>query len=176
MLSPDSFLDFDYTQEWSVSTAPTQLGGFADYNRVASAFEIKLRMAKGGGIKLADDAVGNLRAGNFGNLFTSAVQQRHEFLEQIADLDTTELYDIVTPEKTYFRCNFLRAEISRRGEKGAYQMPMVDVYFREIRFVTAVYTKTVIVSPADPSAAQQQNNGTQQSEEVDSEPPTSVGE
>lgn len=151
VVTPDSYLDFDYNQEWSVSTAPTQQGGFADYNRVASPFEVKLRMFKGG-----------------------TLSSRKEFLQQIEDLGTTKLYDIFTPEKTYLRCNFIRSEISRRGEKGAYQLSMVDVFFREIREVVPTYTKTVIAAPVNVSAAQQQNNGTQQGAATTATPPPSV--
>lgn len=151
VVTPDSYLEFGYDQDWSVSTAPTQKGAFADYNRVASPFEIKLRMFKGG-----------------------TVSQRKDFLKQIEDLGTTKLYDIFTPEKTYLRCNFIRVEISRRGEKGAYQLSMVDVYFREIREVVPTYTKTVIADPADASASQQQNNGTQQGVTTTATPPPSV--
>lgn len=151
VVTPDSYLDFDYTQDWTVSTAPTQKGGFVDYNRVASPFEIKLRMFKGG-----------------------SITDRKTFLQQIEDLGTTALYDIFTPEKSYLRCNFVRSEISRRGEKGAYQLNMVDVFFREIRQVIPTYTKTVIAEPTNVSATQQQNNGTQQGVATTATPPPSV--
>jgi hypothetical protein len=150
-VTPDSYLDFDHNQEWSVTTAPTQQGAFADFNRVASPFEIKLRMTKGG-----------------------TLSERKEFLQQIEDLGTTQLYDIFTPEKTYLNCNFTRSEISRRGEKGAYWLNMVDVFFREIRPVVATYTKTTIANPASPNASQQQNNGTQQGIASTATPPPSV--
>src|SRR5882724_1065840 len=151
VVTPDSFLTFDFNQDWSVSTAPTQKGAFADYNRVASPFEIQLRMFKGG-----------------------TLTERKNFLQQIDDLGTTKLYDIFTPEKTYLNCNFIRAEISRKGEKGAYQLNMVDVFFREIRQIVPAYTKTVIAAPADLSARQQQNNGTQRGVATTTTPPPSV--
>lgn len=137
-VTPDSFLNFGYVQESSVTTAPVQDGGFADYNRMGSPFEVTLRMSKGG-----------------------TVAERRTFLNQIDALNTTKLYDIFTPEKTYVRCNFIRTELSRRGEKGAYWIDMADVIFREIRPVVAVYTKTVIANPTLPDATQQQNNGSQ---------------
>lgn len=150
-ITPDSYLDFDFNQEWSVTTAPTQQGGFADYNRVASPFEVKVRVVKNG-----------------------SLTQRKAFLQEIEDLGTTQLYDIFTPEKTYLNCNFVRSEISRRGEKGAYSLNMVDLYFREIRPVVATYTKTTVTDPANPDASQQQNNGTQQAVPSTATPPPSV--
>jgi hypothetical protein len=149
-VTPDSYLSFDYNQEWSVSTAPTQRGAFADYNRVASPFDVQLRLYKSG-----------------------SLSERQAFLQQIEDLGTTQLYDVFTPEKTYIRCNFVRSEITRKGEKGAYQI-MVDVFFREIRVVVPTYTKTVIANPVNVSASQQQNTGTQQGVATTATPPPSV--
>lgn len=167
VVNPDSFIDFDYTKEVSVSTAPTQTGGFADFNRVNIPNEIKLRMFKGGGNGI-DFPAGGLRG-----FINQGVDGRKKFLEEIDALDTTQLYDIFTPEKTYLRVNFVRAEIARRGEKGAYQL-VVDVYFREIRPVAATYTKTVIANPTNPDSSQQQNNGTQQGVVTAAAPPPSV--
>lgn len=171
-ITPDSFLDFEFSQETSISSAPVQRGSFADYNRVASPFEIKLRMSKGGSIQLNKTLPTSLNG--LKDSFTDPVQARADFLDQIAALDTTQLYDIFTPEKTYLNCNFVRAEVSRRGEKGAFWLSMVDVYFREIREVTATYVKTVIASPTNPDAKQQQNNGTQQGVATNATPPPSV--
>lgn len=148
---PDSIRDFGYQKEWSVTGAPTQDGSFADYNRVATPFEIHLRMTKGGSEK-----------------------DRTTFLKQIEALGTTELYDIITPEKTYLNCNFLRLEVTRTGEKGAYWLSAVDVYFREIRVVSSQYTKTQVNQPQSVSAANVQNNGTQQGQSADTPVPQTV--
>lgn len=137
VVEPDSFLTFGFHQEWSITTAPVQQGAFADFNRVASPFEVQVRMTKGG-----------------------TVAQRRTFLDQIEALSTTQLYDILTPEKRYLRCNFIRSEISRRQEKGAYQLSEVDVFFREIRVVESAYSRTSLVAPHAASAASMKNNGT----------------
>lgn len=133
---PDSIRDFGYQKEWSVTTAPTQDGGFADYNRVANPFEVRLRMTKGGSEK-----------------------SRIEFIKAIESLDTIQLYDIDTPEKSYNNCNFTRFEISREGGNGAYWLAAVDLYFREIRVVSSQYLNTSITQPKDVSASNVQNNG-----------------
>lgn len=148
---PDSIRDFGYDREWAITTAPTQNGGFVDYNRVAQPFEIHLRMTKGGSEK-----------------------DRTNFLKQIEDLGTTQLYDIITPEKTYLNCNFLRIGMPRRGEKGAYWLSEVDLYFREIRVVTSQYTKTQVEQPKSASASSVQNNGTQQGQTSSTPVPVSV--
>lgn len=148
---PDSILDFGYQKEWSVTSAQTQKGGFADYNRVATPFEARVRMSKGGTEK-----------------------DRTTFLKQIETLDTINLYDIVTPEKVYLNCNFSRFEISRQGEGGAFFLQNVDLYFREIRVVTSKYSKTQIVKPIPVSAANVQNNGTQQGQSTTAAVPQTV--
>jgi hypothetical protein len=153
VVTPDSILTFNYKKEWQVTTSPTQQGGFADYNRVAVPFEVQLRLSKGG---------------------TEA--QRREFLESIEDLNSTELYEIRTPEKTYFRCNLTRFEVARRGERGAFFLTEVDVFFREIRSVTPQYSRTQIANPKSASATAVQNSGTQQGQATTVPLPESVTE
>lgn len=150
---PDSILAFDYKREWAVTTSPTQQGGFADYNRVAQPFEVKFRLSKGG-----------------------TESDRRKFLEDVEGLNSTQLYDVVTPEKTYHQCNLIRIEIARRGEKGAFYLSEVDVFFREIRPVTAQYSRTRIENPRLPTAGGTQNNGTQQGQEAVAAVPESVTE
>lgn len=126
VVKPDSFLEFAYRNEYSISDYPVQDGGFASYDKVANPFETSLRMAKGG-----------------------SKQERKAFLDSIdAILGTLDLYDILTPEKTYIGVNVLRYEIARRGNRAAYFFTEVDLYFREIRTVTATYGST---STAEPS-------------------------
>lgn len=139
VVTPDSITEFGYQAEWSVTSAPTQKGAFADYNRVAVPFETHVRMTKGG-----------------------SEADRYLFIKQIEALNSTQFYDIVTPEKTYSNCNIIRFEMTRRGEKGAFWLSEVDLYFREIRVVASKYENTSIVEPASTSAANVQNNGTQQ--------------
>lgn len=154
VVTPDSIVDFGYQKEWNITSAPTQNGGFVDYNRVTTPYEAHLRMTKGG-----------------------AEKDRTAFLKQIDDLAVgTQLYDIFTPEKVYLRCSFTRVEVSRRGEKGAYWLSEVDLYFREIRIVTSQYTTTMIADPVDASAANVQNDGVQQISSIDVPVPSFVVE
>lgn len=136
---PDSFGEFSYRNEWTVSDFPVQDGAFASYNKVANPFEITLRLYKGG-----------------------TKEARKNFLASIEKIaGTLELYDILTPERTYLNVNVTRFEVMRRGEKGAYFLSEVDVYFREIREVAATYTNTAATTEnaQNPSAASVLNNG-----------------
>lgn len=142
VLVPDSFRTFTFKNEWSVTDAPTEDGGFASYNKVNNPFEVVLRMTKSG-----------------------SRRDRTEFLEKLdAIARSLDLYKVVTPERTYYSLNVIRYEIRRDEARGAFWMSEIDVYFREIRSVTSEY----IASGASttfartPGAAPIVNNGTVQ--------------
>lgn len=121
---PDSFGEFSYRNEWSLSDFPVQQGAFASYNKVSQPYEIVVRLRKGG-----------------------TKEARKQFLDSIdAITDSLQLFDIVTPEKTYLNVNIVRYELSRRGAGGAFFLSEVDLYFREIRQVTSTYTTTAVVT------------------------------
>lgn len=144
---PDSFGEFSYRNESSVSDFPVQDGAFASYDKVANPFEIVVRMYKGG-----------------------SKEARKKFLDSIqAIAGTLDFYDIVTPERAYLNVNVTRVEISRRGAGGAYFLSEVDLFFREIRTVTASYstTATETQNAQNPSAAPVVNTGTVQPQPAD---------
>jgi hypothetical protein len=128
---PDSFLELTYRNEYDVSDFPVQDGAFASYNKVANPFETTVRLSKGG-----------------------SVNARKKFLESIeAIIGTLDLYDVVTPERSYLNVNLIRFELSRRGAGGAYFFSEVDLSFREIRQVSSVYTTTAVVTQDAQSAS-----------------------
>lgn len=146
VLVPDSFLNFGQRQEWSVTTAPTEQGGFAAYNKVNNPQEVQVRLTKGG-----------------------SVRERHDFLEKLeAIAKTLKLYKIVTPEKTYFGCNISRYEVMRKGAAGAFFLTEVDVFFTEIRTVSSQYTTTTFNTQNAQQASSEpiQNGGTKQAIEA----------
>lgn len=136
---PDSVLDFGYRNEYRVSDFPVQQGAFASYNKVASPFEIVVRLSK-----------------------SSDLEGRAQFLRQIDDaLKTLDLYYVLTPERGYQNVNLLRYEVTRRGNQGAYFLTDVDVYFREIRQVAAQYSTSAAATQnaQQPSAVPAVNQG-----------------
>lgn len=140
VIVPDTFLTFGFKSEYTVSDAPTERGGFASYNKVANPQEMQMRLFKSG-----------------------TVADRKAFLESIERIvGDTNLYKIVTPERTYLRVNLLRYEVLREEERGAYQLNAVDVFFREIRIVRAEYTNSATNTQAalQPAATGVQNIGT----------------
>lgn len=119
-LKPDSILNLDNRNEWKLSDYPVQVGSFASYNKVIVPYEVSLRFSKGGDLG-----------------------QRAAFLKSIDDIaGDTNLYSIVTPERTYLDVNITRYEVTRRGAEGAYFLCEIDVYFRQILQVTPQYSST----------------------------------
>lgn len=136
---PDSFGEFSYKQGFEVSDFPVQSGGFASYNKVATPFEATIRMYKGG-----------------------TQTDRTDFLNSInAILSTLDTYDIITPDQSYLNVNVFNFELARRGPKGAQFLTEVDLYFREIRDVTATYSNTAVVTvnAKNPDATPPVNGG-----------------
>lgn len=126
VIEPDSVLDFDNRNEWRTSDYPVARNvnntgtGFAAYNKVILPFEISVRMSKGG-----------------------SVSDRTNFLNQIETIaGDTNLYNILTPEKTYIGVNVIRYEVTRRGASGAYFLSEVDIFFRQILVEQAQYSST----------------------------------
>lgn len=117
-IKADSVLSFDNRNESAVSSYPVQRGAFANYNKVASPFEVYVRLSKG-----------------------SNVSERATFLAALRTIsDSFDLYTIRTPERSYINCNVTRFEVSRRDNGSAYFLTEVDVYFTEIREVDQQYT------------------------------------
>lgn len=151
VLQPDSFLAFAKRNEYNVSDYPLQQGAFSSFNKVFRPFEIPLRMSKGG-----------------------TLTDREQFINQLDDIaGDTNLYNILTPEKTYIGVNITRSEIARRGSSGAYFFAEVDVFFREIRQVQAQYSSTAMstANAKDPDALPTVSQGLEQPGDV---PPSSV--
>lgn len=140
VVEADSVLDFGYRNEVDIPDFPIQDGAFANYNRVNLPYEASVRLSKGG-----------------------SEEDRRNFLNQIdAIMRTTDLFQIITPEKTYENVNPIRFEMIRRGAGGAFFLTEVDLYFREIRTVTQQYTTTSAATQnaRNPSAQPVENRGT----------------
>lgn len=140
VVEADSVLDFGYRNEVDIPDFPIQNGSFANYNRVNLPYEASVRLSKGG-----------------------SVEDRTTFINQIkALMGTTDLYQIITPEQVYTDVSLMRFEVIRRGASGAYFLSEVDLYFREIRTVTQVYSQSsvTVLDAKDASAAPVVNQGT----------------
>lgn len=140
VLTPDSIIDFGNRQEYRVSDFPVQQGQFASYNKVTLPSEISIKMTSGG-----------------------TVDDRTQFLNEVAQVAaSTDLYTVVTPEKTYIDYTATHFEVTRRGKDGAFWLDDVEMHFRQVIQVTAQYS-TVTTQPTEnaqnPAAVPATNSG-----------------
>jgi len=110
VLEPDSFLDVDFRNNSNVSNYPQEKGAFGTYNKVNTPYYCRVRMAIG-----AD------------------LPARTAFIEKCGSmLNSTELFSVVTPEKTYLNVT-LHNHGYRREEKSGRSMLTIDLWFLEVR-------------------------------------------
>lgn len=119
VLTYDSFVSFEYHQDWRISTYPIEGGSFETYDKVQTPGEIRIRIAAGG-----------------------STLNRFAMLQTIdAVMSTTELYDVATPEKIYLSYNFVRREYIREADNVG--IIAVDLVLMEvIQTATAQFQNT----------------------------------
>lgn len=106
----DSVVSLEFKKEYKISDYPIELGTFKNYNKVAYPFVSTIRLSVG-----------------------SSLSNRSNFLQQLALLvDSTQLYDIVTPEINYINANLIDYSYRRTSANGA-SMIVADVKLMEIR-------------------------------------------
>ena len=132
---PDSFLSLDFKADWRIPDYPVENGAFAAYNKVATPFDVRVSMAKGG--TQADRTA-----------FIKAIQ---------AKAGSTELLKVVTPAGAYNSVNLVHFDYEQKSTNGV-GLVTVDLWLQEVRVAeSAVFSKA-------PSAAAQVNNGAVQAQ------------
>lgn len=127
----DSVVTFEYRQDNPVSDYPVEDGGFQSYDKVQLPADIKIKLAAGG-----------------------SVSNRQQFLASLdAEMNTTDLYDVLTPEQVYVGYNFTHRDLHRNA--GNVGLITVDVWFTEIRVTAA----TTFSNTQQPSEAARQSVG-----------------
>lgn len=145
----DTVVTFGYRKESDLPTYQQERGAFQSYNKVQHPYDIRFRFARGG--SLAD---------------------RQDFIESVTAVeDTLDLYDAVTPEKTYTNVNVSHVDYRRASHSGP-GMISIDINVVQIRDAgqstfssTTTNTDTAaIVGPKSPSAASESSGGNVQPE------------
>lgn len=131
----DNVVSLDYRQDWTVANYPIERGGFESYDKVATPFEVRLRFSRGGSIAACEE-------------FLASVE---------AIAPTLDLYDIRTPERTYYNVNINHYDY-RRSSNGGVGLMVIDIFGIEIRLAA----ESAFVNTQDPTSAKQVNNGTVQ--------------
>jgi hypothetical protein len=133
----DNVVSIDYRNSYSIGDYPIEQGGFQSYDKVNNPFETRVVMSKGG-----------------------SIAERTAFLASIeAIAGTTDLYNVVTPEKILINCNVNRVNWSRTADQGN-GLLIVEVGLEEIR-VTASQQNG---NTQDASASPQSNGGAVQTQ------------
>lgn len=112
----DSTIDLNYDNQSKVSNFPTEKGAFVSYNKVANPYRARVRLAVGGSSARIDAFIVKLD-------------------EVQADLN---LYNVVTPERTYIDMNLEKVSYSRAKDHGS-NMIVADLDFIQIRQVKPQY-------------------------------------
>lgn len=108
VLTYDNQAAFSYSQDWKISTYPVEEGSFTTYDKVQQPSEIRCRFSAG-----------------------ASVLNRQAMLQSIdAVMNTTDLYDVVTPEVTYLGYNFAHRDYDR--EAASVGLIVVDVWLVEV--------------------------------------------
>ncbi len=108
IISWDSCLKFEYSNDSTISDAPQESGAFIAYNKVASPFIISTTGTK------------------------SKAEDRAAFLDLCDEkLSGLELYDFITPEKIYKNVNLIAINYQRSADSG-YSLISVNFVFKEV--------------------------------------------
>jgi hypothetical protein len=139
VLNPDSFLALDYKNDSRVSNYPQEQGAFATYNKVATPYDVRVRMAIG-----------------------SDLASRTAFIAQCdAMLASIDTFNVVTPEKTYLNATVENVDYRRETKNGA-TMITVEMWFLEVRETATAQFSSV----QSPSAADSVSDGQVQASAV----------
>jgi len=136
VVEPDTFLSFGYGREWDIATYPLEKGAFETFNKVETPYRTLVRMAAGGD-----------------------VANRQAFIDAVDAISgTLELYDVVTPEKTYTSVNVQKLDVLNRTNAQGANLVVIELRLIQVR-VTAT---TTFASTKSPSGASSVNGGTVQ--------------
>lgn len=145
VVQADSVISFEFEQDYRISDNPVEgtpgsgASGFETYNKVTEPFQTRITFAKGG-----------------------TIADRQVFLANVQSVaNDLNVYSVITPEQTYPSCNITHWGYHRTADQGVTLM-LVDVWLEEIIVLAgAAFTNTT-----DPSGSDSQNQGTPQSQNV----------
>jgi len=131
-LQPDTYADFNISEECVIPNYPIEQGGFSSYNQVQRPYGIKLTAIITGNKDLT----------------------RGTFIQSVKDLkNSLELVTIVTPDTLFQNAKLIRYNWTQKSYQGL-TMLSIELVFQEIR-----QTAVAIVTAATPSGQNQKKIG-----------------
>jgi len=148
VLTPDSVLSLEWHGEERISDYPVQNGQFVSYNKVKVPFDLRMVMTCQG-LNYVQDALQsvtqslNQALSNIGLAFGQPMS-RDAFLRQLDEmLASTDLYDVVTPDKVYQNVNLVAYNHAKKNDEGG-TLIIAELMFREVREVLPSGTVAVL--------------------------------
>ena len=124
VVSFQTVLSFDYRRDWNIADYPLERGAFESYNKVQTPFTARLLLATGG-----------------------SFSARQRFIESIQAIeDDMKLYDVITPEVTYTKCNIVHVDYRRADARPG--IILINVHLQEIREAVSESTGTTAQQPS----------------------------
>jgi hypothetical protein len=126
----DSFVDLKYSNNAKVSTFPVEQGSFASYNKTGTPYAPKIGIAVGGQLRM------------------QALMARLE-----NELNSINLYNILTPERTYWNVTLEKYEYSRGAKAGKNLLHVTLTFMQVIEVTPNAYATTAIITHAKKPSA-----------------------
>ena len=168
VLTPDNVLSLEWHGEERISDYPVQNGQFVSYNKVKVPFDLRMVMTCQGKnvVQNALQSVTqslNQALSNIGLAFGQPMG-RDAFLRQLDEmLASTDLYDVVTPDKVYQNVNLVAYNHAKKNDEGG-TLIIAELMFREVRELLPTATVTILpgkqISSNSESAASPVDAGT----------------
>lgn len=170
VLTPDSVLSLEWHGEERISDYPVQQGQFVSYNKVKVPFDLRMVMTCQG-LNVVQEALQSVTQSldqalsNVGLAFGQPMS-RDAFLKQLDTmLQSTDLYDVVTPDKVYQNVNLVAYNHAKKNDEGG-TLIIAELMFREIResgsaqYLTPTASVGTPISSSSETAASPVNLGT----------------
>ena len=168
VLTPDSVRSLEWHGEERISDYPVQNGQFVSYNKVKVPFDLRMVMTCQGKNVIQDALQSvtqslNQALSNIGLAFGQPMS-RDAFLRQLDEmLASTDLYDVVTPDKVYQNVNLVAYNHAKKNYEGG-TLIIAELMFREVRELLPTATVTILpgkqISSNSESAASPVDAGT----------------
>ncbi len=138
-LVADNIIAVDFKNDWRIADYPQEEGAFQSYNKVLTPYDVKVTMTKGGAGLLSAIGIGS--SANVKS-FIAAVEMAAASLN---------LYDVMTPDRTYHSANITHYDYKRSAENGV-SLLTVELWLQQIRVTaTTAFTNTAAPDGMDPA-------------------------
>lgn len=158
VLTASHVVGIDYETRYMISDAPLEDGAFTSFGKVKMPYNASVTMVCDGTESGSSSIASELKSLVGISGFSTGVTVRSSFINTLETIVAdTNLYNVVTPEKTFINANVIGYRFSRRATNGI-TMIMCEILLQEVRR-TASLSYTSTVKPEGAAAVQ---NGTVQ--------------